>query len=40
LDLVDSFLARYAKEYDYYDQVAYKAAQSSGRALKLQAFAR
>jgi len=27
LDLVDSFLARYVKEYDYYDQVAHKAAQ-------------
>lgn len=27
MDLVDSFLARYVKEYDYYDQVAHKAAQ-------------
>jgi len=26
LDFVESFLARYAKEYDYYDQVAHRAA--------------
>ena len=26
MDLIESILARYAKEYDYYDQVAHRAA--------------
>ena len=41
LDLIESFLTRYVKEYDYYDQVGHRAAdllRSSLEAARVRAI--